>query len=305
MRLRETRFLLGKYNGKIEFKAQRLNNNDYQITGLQSAINAIDNLSVLGFLDADIARLKKLGNVYYSKSPDDKMQVTPSIHSQIKEAISIVNEKIDGYLNLIDNSIPKQEENVISVKLPSYSDLNDLSDFFKNLNIALRSGLMNDKIKGSYQLKNFDTGSMWVDLLIGGSVLHFFGKLIETAQNIQQKSIQTQQMRVQLRTLEVQQEALEQVKTALDTQINAVVEGEIKNLTGDKKFDPEALGELKLSIKTFSELIHEGAQFHPPLDAPQEVTQSFPQVPSISQLEGTTGFLEDLSSKLNNGQESQ
>lgn len=293
MRLREIRSLLGKYSAEITFTDSSLSNGTIQVTGLEKTINTINKLSVLGFLDPDIKRLKKYPTIYSAKSPDDVMILNSKDYESIRKIVLTAKEKIEGFQTLIDNSVPKNEKDVVSIKLPQYEDLDDLSHFFKSLNLALKSGLLNDSIKGSFKFQNFDTGSMWIDVVIGSAVIQFFGKIIETAQNIQQKSIETQIMKQNLKNLKLQGDALEQIKVALDLQINTVVDAEIKNLTGETQFDPEALGELKLSVKTFAQLLHEGTQFHPQLNAPAEVVNSFPDIQS--QIEGTAGLIDSIS----------
>jgi hypothetical protein len=304
MRLREIRHLLEHYSDKFTYSARGINNNsDYEITGLQSVFNAINELSVLDFLEDDIKRFQAFGPIYYSKTPNDVMHLKADTYHKVKFYIEIAAEKVNGFQTLIDNSIPKQEDNIVSVKLPPYKELGELSTFFKTLNTAFQSGLMNNEIKGSYEFKNFDTGSSWVDIIINSTVvLQFFGNLIQTAQNVHRNTIEAQLMRTQLERLDLQREAMESVKEALDNSINAVVNAEIDNLTGNKNYDPEAIAELKLSVKTFAQLINEGAQFHPPLNSPQEVTQAFPEVPRTEQITGPAGLLEQLSSNLGNNQ---
>ncbi|WP_148359542.1 hypothetical protein [Peribacillus simplex] len=295
MRLREVREVLRTYDENIKYKVEK-NGSNYTVHGLEKSFNTINALSVLGFLDEDIERLKTLDSVYHSRTINDSIVLKPETFEKVKSYISIIKEKINGYQKLISNSIPEPQENVISVKLPQYEDLDDLTEFFGKLNKALRLGLKNNEINGSYSLKNFDTGSLWIDLAIATGVINFLGQIIEKAQNIQMKSTESQIMKVNLKKLEIEQNVMVKMETALDKQIDAVVDAEIGNLTtkGDIN-DPDAINDIKHSIRMFSELIHQGAQFHPPLNAPEEVVNSFPEVPKPYSLESPQTLLESLS----------
>lgn len=89
-------------------------------------------MSKLGFLDDDIERFKDLGSIYYSRVPEDKIEVDNHIANQITNHIKIVKEKLRGFGILIDQSVSDQNENVISVKLPQYNSLEELEKFIKN-----------------------------------------------------------------------------------------------------------------------------------------------------------------------------
>lgn len=300
MRLREIKFLLAKYSDKIVYQEQQLNNgNSYRVIGLEKAINAINQLSVLGFLDPDIERLKQFDTVYYSKSKDDQMILEKATHFEVKNIIRIAKEKTEGFQALIANSISEHKDDIVSVKLPEYNDLNDLSVFFKNLNQALKTGLMNDEIKANYHLQSFDTGSMWVDIAVtSGAAIKFLGEIIKTAMSVKEQSYQLQASKTHLSMLKIKEETLKDLQAAVDVQLDAIVEAETQRLKGEKEIDPEALNDIKHSVKTFSQLINEGAQFHPSLDAPQEVSESFPEPPKTELLGQAQGLLEQLASNL-------
>ncbi|MGG3268769.1 hypothetical protein ABEP16_07640 [Priestia aryabhattai] len=298
MRLRQIRDLLGKYNGKLTYTEQRMSNGNYEVIGLQKAINTIDRLSPLGFLDDDIARLKVYPTVYLSKSPQDKMILAEDVHKEVRRTIRIAKEKIEGFQKLISNSIPENEENVVSVKLPQYDNLNDLSNFFRDLNKALKSGLKNDQIKGNYHLQNFDTGSLWIDLFISAGAINFFGQLITTAMNVKKQSYHLEIARIQLELSKAQKEHIDGVRASFDELLDGIVEKEMTELKELENLDDETSSRVKASIRMLSELITKGTQFHAPLNAPKEVTEAFPEPPKPEALDKPQSLIEQVSSYL-------
>lgn len=307
MRLRETRDLLKKYGYLIEYSEEKLSNGDYHVYGLQRAINAIDNLAVLGIFDGDIKRLKFFETIYLSRNSEDKMRLSQDNHHAIKRIIDTAREKVDGYQKLISNSIPEREENVVSIKLPQYNDLNDLSKFFKELDNAMHTGLATQNFQDEYKLQNFDTGSLWIDIIMGSSaVVGFLGELITTAMNVKEKSYQVQITQNLLeQQLELQQsnkEQLEFVRGLFNDQMNTIVNAELQLLKGNKDIDTEGLNQMRTSVRLFADLINKGTHFYSPLNAPEEVKKAFPTQPKTEALNEPKNLLEQKLSYLEDNQ---
>ena len=281
MRLREIQSMLSEFdkNIHIEIKSTQ-NSSDKWVFGLQRTINNIEGLSVLGFLDADIQRLKSLGDqIYYARNSNDKIRVDNNVSKSISNSINIVKEKISGFNTLIDNSIPEQHEDVVSIKLPDYDELDDLSKFFKDLNQAMQTGLKIDEIKGKYTLQNFDSGSLWVEIIFyASSTLFFLGKLIDKAQDIQKKSVDIQIAKKQLEKLEIENDSLKETKDALDKNLDDLINDEIESLASDNELSPESINSVKTSIKLFSKLIIDGTRFYPSIKSSEDVKKLFPHI---------------------------
>ncbi|SUV06363.1 Uncharacterised protein [Priestia megaterium] len=160
---------------------------------------------------------------------------------------------------------------------------------------------MNDEIKANYHLQSFDTGSMWVDIAItSGAAIKFLDEIIKTAMSVKEQTYQLEASKTHLSMLKIKEETLKDLQAAVDVQLDAIVEAETQRLKGEKEINPEALNDIKHSMKTFSQLINEGAQFHPSLEAPQEVSESFPEPPKTELLGQAQGLLEQLASNLEN-----
>ncbi|MCY8792324.1 hypothetical protein MOE00_08340 [Bacillus inaquosorum] len=295
MRLRETRELLRKYRDKLELDYEQRKDGRIALMGVEKLINNINALAKLGFFDADIERLKQYPNVYYGRSTSDIFIVEPALFNTLNGIFQSIIEKVDAILKVLDISIPEQRENIISVKLPDYKELDELSDFFKNLDLALRCGLKVSEVNGDYSLENFDTGSMWVDVFFSASSLVFFGKLLELTVNYRKSSTELEITRKNLELLAIQSEHQASLKEAIEKQLKLLADQQVKLLQEDgKNYDQDSLASIRKSIQLLSDLINKGTQFHPPLDAPKEVTQSFPESLRTELLETSRGLLEDV-----------
>lgn len=98
MRVREIKNLLDNYNKQIGVSVSHVpHSNRKTVLNLQKSLDAINELSKLGFLDDDIERFKDLGSIYYSRVPEDKIEVDNHIANQITNHIKIVKEKLRGF----------------------------------------------------------------------------------------------------------------------------------------------------------------------------------------------------------------
>ncbi|MCY7761207.1 hypothetical protein MOB14_06205 [Bacillus spizizenii] len=299
MRLRDMKYMLDKYNSQIAITVSN-SGHKKMITGLQKSLNAINELSCLDFLDDDIKRFESLGNIYHLRSPEDKVEVESLISNQIVSYINIVKEKLNGFITLIDKSMSKQDKNTVSVKLPNFNTLDELEKFTKKLNKAFQSGITNKEIDGQFNLQGFDTGSMWMEILVSSSAaLLILGKIIDAAQKIAINSQQYLNAKalyertvLQNEQVKKQTEASDAFLEGLQKSINAITDAEIKNVIEGSDYSAEAIGEIKKSAELFAGLINDGAQFHPSLDAPPEAVEAFPESPQS--LEEPQKLLETL-----------
>lgn len=78
--------------------------------------------------------------------------------------------------------------------------------------------------------------------------------------------------------------------------IDTITDAEIKNVTEGANYSTESIGHIKQSVKIFAELLHEGTQFHPSLDAPSETVEAFPE--PQKNLEEPQQLLETLADNL-------
>ncbi len=288
MRLREIKSMLNEYGNNIKVKSETIaNSSDKMVLGLQKSINNIEGLSVLGFLDPDIKRLKTLGEqIYYMRSTDDKIRVDSKVYNKIKQHVQIINEKITGFQQLIDHAIPENRENVINIKLPDYQEIDKLGAFYKDLDLALRTGLTIKELEGTYKLQNFDSGSLWTEIVLNnvGSIL-FFGKLLKLTIEINKQSTENKIAKKKLDELiadsDVANQPLsESLKQQLDSEIDKKIDEKISSLQlENQELSPESKTSIRKSIKTLSDLLDEGTKFYPSSEEVDDVKQAFPELP--------------------------
>lgn len=275
----------------LEFSSSRVGNSDsFDLVGFQKTIKAVNNLKDLDFLKNEINQLSKLENIYYDKSIEDRIRIDSGSNAKFNNLITVITDKCTATLEAFDQAIPDQQEYSISVRLPDYKDLNQLSKFFSRLNKSLEQAIVNDKIKGTITIQNFDSGSLWVELVLGGFLaLKFVGALTHTAAAVRNKTFQYKILEQQARTLEIKNDTLEDLQKGLSKSIDVLVEAETKNLLNEEgiEYSPEYLEQMKYSVKTLADLINEGTQIHPSYLAEPEYTNQFPDFNNLDKIEST------------------
>lgn len=296
MRLRDMKQLLINNIDDLEFESKRIGTSDqYDISGFQKAIKAVNNLRELDFLENEINKLSQLDNIYYDKSIKDRIRIDGKSYNSFKNLIDVIKYKCTAALEAFDQAIPDQQEYSISVRLPDYKNLDELSKFFSKLNTSLEQAIVNDKVQGKITIQNFDSGSLWVELLLGGAyALRFVGALVRTAVVVRNKSYQTMILEQHARTLDIKNDTLEDLQKGLSKSISVLVEAETKNLLNqeDMEYDPEYLESMKHSVKMLAELINEGTQIHPSYLAEKKHTVNFPEFDKLDQIESTIKQIE-------------
>lgn len=284
----------------LEYAEREVNSSTFILNGTQKVIKAVEELKQLNFLTTEINELMSLENIYYSKSEKDEIRVDHPSARKFKEIVSEIYTKSIAVLDAIDQAIPNQKENSISIKLPDYSDLDQLQKFFNKLNNSLDKALKIEQIKGSVTIQNFDSGSLWVELVINGGTkaISFVGSLTYAAVVLSKKVKENKLMQANIDSLNIRNESMKDLQSALKKQIDAITEAETKNLLGEQKIqcDNEDLERMKHSVKTLAELITEGTQIKHALNAPEEVAENFPDFSNINLIESTIKQIEENNS---------
>lgn len=290
MRLRDMKQLLLNNIHDLSFEHRDSGSKKTEISNFQKSIKAIDNLKELKFLAEEINQLSQMDNIYFDRSEGDRIKIDDETFQVFYKIIDKVKEKCTAALEAIDQAIPDQDSLSISVKLPNYTNMEQLSKFFTQLNKSLEQAVSNEKTKDKITVQNFDSGSLWIELLVGSVItFKFIGSITHTAALIGKKIMDAQHHKEYLRSLKIKNDSLEDIQQALSKQLDALTEAETKNLLSKEKieYDNEYLERMKYSIKTLAELINEGTEFQPSYLADKEDSKNFPDFSDLSRIESS------------------
>lgn len=254
---------------------------NYVLTGHMETVDAILSLEEFDFLTETITKLKKLDSIVNSRTAT--VIVHPNVYSEFDNLVLVIDEKCQAVLDVIDQTIPKQSVESISVKLPPVKNLKDLEKYTKALDRCLNPLMDHQYIKGGKaEIKNVDPGSIWLDILVGVPIaIEYIGAIVSTAIKLQHDYYEGQILKQQLRKHVAEADAAEAAEESLKKTMNLLYEANAKGVAAQLKLNgevtPEYLSKIVLSIETLTELVYRGAEVHPAIGAKEEVKELFPK----------------------------
>ena len=203
-------------------------------------------------------------------------------------ALSFV-QQVEGIYALSKARVGQQAKTSIFVKLPPSDSLTKIAAFLSRLDKALGQLVYHPKVNGTVSIRSWETGSLWVEIMLGtGSVVAVVAAASWAAAIIRKKIIEGNALMEHVRLLKMNNDARQQVVDAQAVLINDALEIEAKNMIDqylDSDPDPETLPRVVRVIREFSDMIGEGAEIHPALAAPEEVKNLFPPLASLLTLQ--------------------
>lgn len=258
----------------------------YSINNLFNLRESINRLSQTKVFDEQVNSLR--GTAIFGNQ-SDSIQVNSAEFSLINTAISEMRKTIQALIRSFEEAnIDEVGSDFISIKLPDVKSFNELGDISNKLSKAIEIPI-NDSGAGKSEIINFDTGSFWIDVLIGSSIGVSIVSSIAWAGAVVFKKIQEGKMYQEYaKGLKVKNEHLEEVSILAKKEIELIVEAEAKFIQSqhfENQEDFEKLERIKLSIRSMSELIAKGTEVHPSLTAPENIKELFPNYATLNLIE--------------------
>lgn len=251
------------------------------------AMNTLEELSRFNFLKTEIEAIKLISNVYYSRLP--YVVIEQGIFNNFDALMERVKMKCATVIDAISEVLPKQNENSISIKIPEIRGIDELTKIVKDLDTILSQSLINEYFDAKVEVQNFDTGSNWIEIVVGtGLALNFVAGLAWSAAVIRKKLIEGDLMKQKVRSLEIGNEALNAIEQGLEKEIEILCDSEAKQLLLENNISdpkPEYTQRVKHSIKLLANLISKGAEIHPALNTPEESKNLFPDFAKLPNIQ--------------------
>ncbi len=280
MRLRVMKKILEENVECLSVQRKDLGGSKYEITNYRDLYFAIQNTAELGIIPSEFKKLEDL-SFFHDKS--QKIIIDSGSLNQLITIVNSINEQVVTVILAIKKAIPEQNENSVSIKLPEYNDLNSVSVFIKKIDTILKQTLVG-KYKGNIKFQNFDTGSSWLEIILENKeAITFLAAFVYKATEFTIKNyLQWKQAEKMIESsVGIEVKAREQVLKSLENTVQqqshhfaSIQMKEFDISEGDQEYHTQ----LSHSIMEMAELLTQGTEVHPALDAPQEIQESFPNV---------------------------
>lgn len=293
---------------KIEENIQYLSvkgvntNNAIRVSEYQDAVDAMVELSNLNFVAEEILEINnKCKEIMFARTPF--VDVDGSIYNDFSLLLNLVKVKCESALAAINEALPEQNEFSISVKLPPIKNLSELTDYIHTLDIALSGAIIRDDLKGKVELQNLDTGTNWVEIILGTSMAFgFVGKIIWAALGISKKMHENEFVKQTVRFTKINADAMQAVEEGLAATIKDLCQhhaNELINQGDTLVSDGEYSNRLSASIEMLSGIMFKGAEIYQSTISQTQYKDVFPSVTEFKLLNSAVKLLTGTSTEEN------
>ena len=265
---------------RLEWEAENVINNQGQINqmklsglaNIRSVLNDIKSLNLF------YGVVEVLSNSVIFTTANDQMMVQIQEGRDIVSNLTLLKTLSTNFLNVLLTTVPEEDINSINIKLPPVKDFDELSKVSREIHLGLTQVIYNDDINGQTEIVSVENGSIWFNVFVGASAVTVIASLVWSSAVIYKKILEGKLLAEQVRGLKVKNDSLDDILKAQKVETDLMIQAEAEHISSEhfKKNIPESIERIKNSIVTFADLIGKGAEIHPALVAPENVSNLFP-----------------------------
>jgi hypothetical protein len=255
-----------------------------KLTNLNDLRRVVTEFDHLGIFEEFVGELK---NSALFTTSNNEMNILNGEANTIIRNLTTLKTLAENFLKTLTKTLPAENPNSINIKLPEVKDFDELSSISREIHVALSQVLFNDEIKGETKIVSVENGSIWFNVFVGATAVSVVASLAWAAAVVYKKMQEGKLLAQQVRGLKVKNESLEDILKAQKSETEFMINAEAAHINSEffQAQAAENLERIKNSIKIFSELIDKGAEIHPALVAPEQVSNLFPDIKNLIGLE--------------------
>lgn len=261
-----------EWNAENVTTGQTINMKLSNLNKIRTVINDINSLNLFDSI------VKTLSNSAIFTTANDQMTVQMQEGRDIVSNLTLLKTLSTNFLNVLLTTVPEEDVNSINIKLPPVNDFDELSKVSREIHLGLTQVILNDDINGQTKIVSVENGSIWLNVFVGASAVTVIASLVWASAVIYKKIQEGKLLAQQVRGLKVKNDSLEDILKAQKAETDVMIQAEAEHISSEhfKENTPENIERIKNSITTFAELIGKGAEIHPALVAPENVSNLFP-----------------------------
>ncbi|MBF4471398.1 hypothetical protein [Flavobacterium sp. HJJ] len=288
MNIKENLSILRKYlldlNYTTSYDTSKNADKPYFAKNLKKLRSAIRNLEDIAILNQEIEMLKN--SSLFSNNDDENLfgYMDNNIISGNVATLTIGIEFLLRYGEQIAAPIDG-----LNIRLPEIENFDDLSRVSNSLKKALELPI-NDQNKGYLKIEGADSGSVWITVSVGSmAAVNLIAAICWAAAVVRKKMAEAKMFEEHAKTLTIKNEILGDFVNAQKEQLKNILEAEAKQIANEHysiEADSDAVGRLKLSISTVSDLIDKGGKILPTSDS-NDTIKLFPDYSNLNMIESS------------------
>lgn len=255
-----------------------------KLSGLNNIRIVLNDIESLSLFENVTSTLKS--SVIYT-SANDFMNVQPTEGNQINQSLTLLKTLTQNFLDVLLKTVPEEDLNSINIKLPEVNDFDELSKVSREIHLGLTQVILNEQINGQTKIVSVENGSIWLNVLVGSTAVSVIASLVWSSAVIYKKIQEGKLLEQQVRGLKVKNDSLEDILKAQKAETELMITAEAQYIDSEhfKEKEPENIERIKKSITTFADLIGRGAEVHPALVAPENISNLFPDPTKLINVE--------------------
>lgn len=276
---------LQNIQSRLNWKSGLVSNNTlFEISNLKELRAIINDLDSINLFENVTKEL--LDSAIFTTS-NDTIKVQPNENSIIVGKLNLLKSLIENFTEVLKSTVPEESADSINIKLPTINDFDELSKVSREIHVGLTQVIFNEEVDGQTRIISVENGSIWLNVLVGTTAVTVIASLVWSAAVIYKKIQEGKLLEEQVRGLKVKNESLEDILKAQKAETNLMIQAEAEHVNSEhfKVNAPENIEKIKNSISIFAELIGKGAEIHPALVAPENVSNLFPDPTKLIGLE--------------------
>lgn len=218
---------------------------------------------------------------------NDEMNIQHSEGNLINSSLTQLKTLSQNFQEILLKTVPNENINSINIKLPQVNDFDELSKVAREIHISLTQVLLNEEVNGETKIVSVENGSIWFNVFVGETAVFVVASIAWAAAVIYKKIQEGRLLEQQVRSLKVKNDSLEDVLKAQKAETDLMIQAEAEHIQSEhfKLNAEDNIARIKNLISTFAELIGKGAEIHPALVAPENVSNLFPDTSKLLGLE--------------------
>jgi hypothetical protein len=285
--LKQLKFVLQDVLKRLEWRTENVNISNttfLQFDNLGDVREVINVIAGTGLFEDIITELRNSA-IFTSASNQIRVQVQEG--RLLSQQLDLFKALLDNFLSVLLNTVPDEDPSSINIKLPPINNFDDLAKVSRDIHIALGQIVYNEEINGQEEIVSVENGSIWLNVLIGSTAVGVIASIVWSAAVIYKKFQEGRLLEQQIRSLQVKNDSLEDVLKAQKAHTELAIQAEADHIQSEhfSANVPENVERIKNSITIFAELIGRGAEIHPALVAPENVSNLFPDPTKLIGLE--------------------
>lgn len=214
----------------------------------------------------------------------DQIVLDPNSQADFAQKFSNLLIRLSMMEQALKASVPRADENSISIRLPAVKSLAELSKLAAEVDEILRPILELEDKESHVQVSGFDTGSMWILVSLGSRIaLYVVRNICQAARTILELSLELKRAQISVKRLNVEAKILATIEAEADRtrreQIREAAE-KIDSQDFASSTARDRIGRIERSIDLLAQINEKGGEIQPALEELQGASdeEKFPDI---------------------------